>query len=269
MAAAPIAPALPMRRGDRLAGKVALVTGLGAGIGQGIARLFAMQGATVLGCDLDAPAAQATVVAARAEGLDLDSVHPLDLTAPEAAPRLMAEAVARHGGFDILVNAAAFGAFAWLEEMDYQAHWRRTLAGEVDLVFLACQAAWPHLKARGGGVILNFASANARMALPLSPALAHCAGKGAVLAMSRQLAMEGAPHGIRVNTLSPALVETAATRLPMENIPGFREQVLSKMMIRRTGQPEDVAWLALYLASDEASWVTAADFAIDGGATAW
>jgi Enoyl-(Acyl carrier protein) reductase len=90
-------------------------------------------------------------------------------------------------------------------------------------------------------------------------ALVHCAGKGAVLAMSRQLAMEGAPHGIRVNTISPALVETAATRFPLENIPGFKEQVLEKLMIKRLGRPEDIGWLAIYLASDEATWVTASN----------
>jgi len=107
------------------------------------------------------------------------------------------------------------------------------------------------------------------MALPRSPALAHCAGKGAVLAMSRQLAMEGGPHGIRVNTVSPALVESAATRQPLETIAGFKEQVLEKFMVKRLGQPEDIGWLAIYLASDESSWVTAADFSIDAGATAW
>lgn len=262
-------PPAPATRGERLAGKVAVVTGIGAGIGQGIARLFAMQGAQVLGCDIHAQAAQATVDSAVAEGLPLHSLHPLDLTQPDAAATLMQQAAQRFGGIDILVNAAAFGAFEWLEQMDYQSQWRRTLTGEVDIVFLACQAAWPYLKARGGGAVLNFASANARMALPLSPALAHCAGKGAVLAMSRQLAMEGGPHGIRVNTISPALVVSAATREPLANIPGFEAQVLGKFMVKRLGQPEDIAWAALYLASDEASWVTAADFAIDAGATAW
>ncbi|MCA0242148.1 MAG: SDR family oxidoreductase [Proteobacteria bacterium] len=263
-----IKPALPGRRGDRLAGKVAVVTGIGAGIGRGIALMYAQQGAAVIGCDIDAAGAQATADAAAAQGLAIDSLHPLDLTDPAASRRLMAHAADRHGGIDILVNAAAFGAFAWLEEMDFERDWKRTMAGEVDVVFLACQAAWPHLKHRGASVI-NFASANARMALPLSPALAHCAGKGAVLAMSRQLAMEGGPLGIRVNTISPALVETAATKFPLENIPGFREQVMTKFMIKRTGQPEDIGWLAIYLGSDESSWVTAADFNIDAGATAW
>lgn len=264
-----IKPALPGRPGDRLAGKVAVVTGIAAGIGRGIALMFAKQGATVVGCDLDAEGAQSTVDAAAAQGLEIHSLHPLDLTRPAQVSQLIEQAAERHGSLDILVNAAAFGAFEWLERMDYDSQWRRTLTGEVDIVFLACQAAWPHLKARGGGSVINFASANARMALPLLPALAHCAGKGAVLAMSRQLAMEGGPHGIRVNTISPALVETAATRQPLESIPGFREQVLQKFMIKRLGQPEDIGWLAIYLASDESSWVTGADFNIDAGATAW
>jgi len=267
--AARFKPALPGKPGDRLAGKVAVVTGIGAGIGRGIALMFAQQGATVLGCDIDAAAAQATVDAAQQAGYAISSLHPLNLTQPADVQRLFDHAGASHGGLDVLVNAAAFGAFEWLEQMDYQQHWRKTLTGEVDIVFLACQAAWPHLKARGGGSVINFASANARMALPLSPALAHCAGKGAVLAMSRQLAMEGGPHGIRVNTISPALVETAATRQPLDTIPGFTEQVLGKFMVKRLGQPEDIGWAAVYLASDEASWVTAADFAIDAGATAW
>jgi NAD(P)-dependent dehydrogenase (short-subunit alcohol dehydrogenase family) len=264
-----VKPALPGRPGDRLAGKVALVTGIGAGIGRGIALLFAQQAATVVGCDIDAAGTQATQADAAREGLVIDTLSPLDLTQPAQVQRLIDHAVQRHGGIDILVNAAAFGAFAWLEQMDYESQWRRTLTGEVDIVFLACQAAWPHLKARGGGSVINFASANAHMALPLLPALAHCAGKGAVLAMSRQLAMEGGPHGIRVNTISPALVETAATHHPLENIPGFRYQALEKMMLKRLGQPADIAWLAVYLASDESSWVTAADFSIDAGATAW
>lgn len=261
-------PVLPGKRGDRLAGKVAVVTGIGAGIGRGIALMFAQQGAQVVGCDIDAASARATLEAAAAQGLEVNSLHPLDLTQPEQVRRLIDHAVTLHGGIDILVNAAAFGAFEWLEQMDYESQWRKTLTGEVDIVFLAVQAAWPHLKARGGSVI-NFASANAHMALPLSPALAHCAGKGAVMAMSRQLAMEGGPFGIRVNTISPGLVETAATRYPLDNLPGFREQVLTKCMLKRIGQPEDIGWLAIYLASDEASWVTAADFNVDAGATAW
>lgn len=264
----PFTPALPGHSGDRLKGKVALVTGIGAGIGRGIALMFAQQGARVLGCDIDAAAAQATVEAAAAHGVAIESLHPLDLTEPPQVNRWIEHAVALCGKVDILVNAAAFGSFEWLDKMDYETQWRKTLVGEVDIVFLVCQAVWPHLT-KGASSVINFASANAHVALPLSPALAHCAGKGAVLAMSRQLAMEGAQHGIRVNTISPALVETAATRGPLDEVEGFREQVLSKLMVKRLGQPEDIGWMAVYLASDESSWVTAADFKVDGGATAW
>jgi NAD(P)-dependent dehydrogenase (short-subunit alcohol dehydrogenase family) len=252
--------------GERLKGKVAIVTGSGAGIGQGCALMFARQGARVVGCDIDSTTAEDTMAVARQEGLEFDSVHPCDLTIPGDVERLMSFTVKRHGGLDILVNAGAWGAFAPIEEMDYEAGWRKTMANEVDLVFLACKAAWPHLKARGGGSIVNFASINAWAALRNNWAIAHAAGKGAVLAMTRELAAEGAPHGIRVNTISPGMVLTAATKPRHDNEPGFTEATLTWTLLKRLGQPEDIAWCALYLASDEASWVTAADFSVDGGA---
>jgi NAD(P)-dependent dehydrogenase (short-subunit alcohol dehydrogenase family) len=256
------------RLSERLAGKVSLVTGIGNGIGQGCALLMARNGAKVVGCDIDVAAAEATLAIAKTEGLDLVSLHPCDLTSPDDVARFIAFAIGTHGGFDILVNAAAIGMFAPIEEMDYERDWKRTLVGELDIVFLACKAAWPHLVARGGGSIVNFASANAHVALKNSPALAHCAGKGGVLAMTRQLAMEGAPHNIRANSISPGLVVTAATRPVLER-PEFVAAVKDKMMLGRTGTPEDIGWAVVYLTSNEATWVTGADFSIDGGATAW
>jgi NAD(P)-dependent dehydrogenase (short-subunit alcohol dehydrogenase family) len=230
----------------RLSGKIALVTGAANGIGAGCAAMFAAQGATAIGVDRD----------------------DCDVTDEAAVARLIAMIATEHGRLDILVNAAATALFKWIQELSY-AEWRSTITAELDSVFLVTRAAWPLLKASGHASVINFASANARHALEGSPALAHVAGKGGVLAMTRQLAMEGAPHGIRANSISPGFIQTAATTAHLKSDPGFREKVLAKNMIKRLGTPADVAHCATWLASDEAGYVTGADIAIDAGATAW
>ncbi len=226
----------------RLAGKIAIVTGAANGIGAGCAAIFAGEGATVIGVDRD----------------------QCDVTDEAAVARMSSEI----GRVDILVNAAATAVFKWIEALSY-AEWRQTLTAELDSVFLMTRAFWPQLKASGNASIINFASANARRALEGSPALAHIAGKGGVLAMTRQLAMEGAPHGIRANTISPGFIQTAATAAHLAADPSFKDIVLANNMIKRLGTPEDVAWCATWLASDEASYVTGGDFPVDAGATAW
>lgn len=251
---------------DRLSGKIAIVTGAASGIGQGCALMFARHGATVTAVDIDGAALDATRQQARSEGLDL-ATHVADLTDPREVGVLADAVAATHGGIDALVNAAAVADFVWIEEMDYERHWRRTLTGELDTVFLMCKAAWPHMKGRGASII-NFASANAYVALKTSAALAHTAGKGGVLAMTRQLAMEGAPHGIRANSISPGLIVTGATK-PVLDRPEFVAAVKEKLMLDRLGKPEDIGWAAVYLASDELGFVTGADFKVDGGALAW
>lgn len=248
----------------RLAGRIALVTGAGNGIGQGCALAFAAEGATVIGCDIDPDAAAATQALHPAVAL----AAPVDLTDEDAVAALTADIAERHGRLDILVNAAAVATFKWIEEMTL-ADWRRTIAGELDLVFLLTRAAWPLLRRSGSAAIVNFASANAYHALAGSPALAHCAGKGGILAMTRQLAMEGAPHGIRANTISPGFIRTAATAAHLAADPAFEAQVLAKNMLKRLGEPQDIAWCATWLASEEARYVTGADISVDGGATAW
>lgn len=235
---------------DRLKGRVAVVTGAANGIGEGIACIFRDEGATVIGVDQ--------------EGADM----ACDLTDEASTGALFAQLGEQHGRVDVLVNAAAFAVFGWIEEMSY-ADWKRTLTGELDIVFLATRAAWPLLKASGSASVINFASANARHALEGSPALGHCAGKGGVQAMTRQLAMEGAPHGIRANTIAPGFIRTAATARHLAADPAFEQQVLSKNMLKRFGEPEDIAWCATWLASTEARYVTGADIPVDAGATAW
>jgi NAD(P)-dependent dehydrogenase (short-subunit alcohol dehydrogenase family) len=205
-----------------------------------------------MGSDLNAANAVETVALATREGLSIESVHPIDLTRPADVERMVAHTVTAFGRLDVLVNAGAWAAFEWIENMDYSAHWRPTIAAEVDSVFLVCKAAWPHLRASGAAAIINLASANSFVALEGSPALAHCAGKGAVLAMTRQLAMEGAPHNIRANSICPGMTVTAATRPVLENVPAIRESARRKTMLGRFAEPEDIAWAALYLASEEA-----------------
>jgi NAD(P)-dependent dehydrogenase (short-subunit alcohol dehydrogenase family) len=252
---------------QRLKGKVALVTGIGSGIGQGCALLFARQGATVFGSDINEQTAQATAAQAAAEGFPLAGISKVDLAREADIKQWVADAKAIAGGIDILVNAGAYATWGWIEEITL-AEFRTCLQGEVDIVFMACQAVWPHMKQRGGGSIINLSSANAHHALKGSPALAHVAAKGAVLAMTHQLACEGAPHGIRANSIAPGLVVSAATR-PVLADPVRAEQLRQAHMTGRVGQPEDIAWAALYLASDESSWVTASEMRVDGGTTHW
>ena len=246
----------------RLTGKRALITGAGSGIGRGCVEMFAREGAAVLAVDRDVGAL--ATLATEVPGLQ---THSADLTDPAQVQALAAHAE-KLGGVDCLVNAAAVAEFRWIADMDYQAHWRRTLTGELDTVFLMCQAIWPLMIARGGGAIVNLASANAYVALKNSPALAHTAGKGGVLAMTRQLAMEGGPHGIRVNSISPGMIVTPATAPVLER-PELLASVKDKLMVNRLGRPEDVAYGAVYLCSDEAGYVTGTDLSIDGGALAW
>jgi NAD(P)-dependent dehydrogenase (short-subunit alcohol dehydrogenase family) len=254
---------------DRLKGKVAVVTGAGGiGIGQGCALAMAREGARVVGCDLRQSAADETTALIRGEGLAYESFCA-DLTDPAANEALMAFAVEKYGRLDILMNSAAFVEFAPIAEMDYETQWRRTMVGELDLVFLATKAAWPHLIESGAASIVNMASANSYVALPGAGATAHCATKGGVLAMTRQLASEGAPRNIRANCISPALIVTKHTQQRMDTEPGFKDMVLRGFMLKRLGDPMDIGYACVYLASDESSWVTGTDIRVDGGATAF
>jgi NAD(P)-dependent dehydrogenase (short-subunit alcohol dehydrogenase family) len=236
-------------------------------MGRAAAKLFAAEGANVVGCDVNAAAAQQTQDEVKKSGGKMISVQPCDMTSRADVEGLMRIAAETYGGIDVLYNNGSMAYFAWLTEMSYE-QWSKTLREELDLVFHACQAVFPYLVKRGGGSIVNVGSTSAHVAYKVLPALAHMAAKGGVVAMSKQIAMEGGKHGIRCNTISPGLVETAQTRAFI-NDPQWLGPMRDKLMLGRVGQPEDIAPLALYLASDESSWVTGADFHIDGGTTAW
>jgi NAD(P)-dependent dehydrogenase (short-subunit alcohol dehydrogenase family) len=249
---------------DRLRGKVALITGTAGGQGRAAALLFAREAAVVVGCDVKADEGRDTVSMVEAEGGTMESFQPIDLGDPGEARAWVDGAAERHGGFDILYNNAAAPKFASIADMTHD-EWHFTIRNEVHLIFYVTSAAWPHLVERGGGSIINTGSISGMSSNPsTSGSFAHAAAKGAVIAMTREPALEGAAHGIRANSISPGMVESPATAEQLED-PAFRKNHLAAIMLPRTGRSEDVAEAALYLASDEPSWVTGSNLVVDGG----
>jgi NAD(P)-dependent dehydrogenase (short-subunit alcohol dehydrogenase family) len=251
--------------GERLRGKRVFITGTGSGQGRGAALLFSRHGATIVGCDLDAEGARTTVEMVRADGGTMYSSAPLDLADGDAAKEWIEFGLDAVGGLDVLYNNASAPRFGAVGELSWD-DWRFTMRNELDLIYWCCHHAWKPLKASGGGAILNTASIVGTVAG--SGCLAHGAAKGGVISLTRQLAAEGAPFGIRANTVSPGTIDTPANDVRRAD-PQAWEALIGQHMLRRLGTVEDVAYCALYLCSDEASWVTGANFAVDGGRSAW
>jgi meso-butanediol dehydrogenase / (S,S)-butanediol dehydrogenase / diacetyl reductase len=254
----------PDRRSGRLAGKVALITGTGGGQGRSAALLFAAEGATVVGCDLKVDGAAETLELVRAAGGRMDSTAPLDLTDEAAVRAWIDDAVQQHGRIDVLYNNAGATRFDRIEDESYE-DWQFTLRNELDVVFLATKHAWPYLKQCGGSVILVGSTAGLTGSMTLMRS-AHTVTKGGVIALTRQLAAEGAWCGIRVNCISPGMVMTPATQ---DDIFGNPEhpmyRVREHIPLGRIGTPDDIAPCAVFLASDESSYMTGANLVIDGG----
>jgi meso-butanediol dehydrogenase / (S,S)-butanediol dehydrogenase / diacetyl reductase len=249
---------------SRLAGRVALITGTAGGQGAAAARLFAAEGATVFGCDLDARRADAVAGEIRAAGGDATVHAPVDLADAGQARRWVDDAAAAAGRIDVLYNNASaprVGPFAELSWDD----WRFTLHNELDLIFTVTRAAWPHLIARGGGIVINTASVSAHRGATFIEQAAHGAAKGGVLAITRHLAASGARHGIRANSISPGLIVTPQIE-PFLDEPGHPvHEMLQSHPLGRLGRSEDVAHVALFLASDDAAYLNAVDIVVDGG----
>ena len=250
----------------RVDGKVALVTGAASGIGRACAQRLAAEGARVCATDRDEAGAAATAQALGAP----NSSRALDVT-DEAAWKAAVDAVlAAFGRLDILVNAAGVGAVANIEQTTL-AQWRFVQAVNSDGVFLGCREAFRAMKPGGGGSIVNLSSVAGLVGDGDLPA--YCASKGAVRLLTKSVALHGARRGanIRCNSVHPGFIATPMVDALASAYPDpavARERLENANPQRKIGEVDDVAYLVLYLASDEAKFVTGAEFVVDGGATA-
>ena len=252
----------------RLAGKIAVITGTGGGQGRAAALRFAAEGARVVGCDVKARGAQETVEMVTAAGGEMVSLQPLDLTEEPEVERLISFAIQTYGDFDILYNSAALARGARAEEMS-RGDWDWTMAYDLTLMFLTVKHSVPVFRRRGGGVVVNVASA-AGITGAAQAMLAHSVAKAGVIRMTSFLAVELSPLNVRVNCISPGAIDSPALRAVFGGSdteePDWRP-FTRHSLVARIGRPDDIAAAALFLASEEGSFITGINLPVDGGAS--
>jgi NAD(P)-dependent dehydrogenase (short-subunit alcohol dehydrogenase family) len=192
----------------RLAGKVCVITGTGGSMGRATALMFAREGASVVGCDVTVEPAEQTAEMVHADGGAMASLQPCHLGEPADCATLVDLAVREFGRIDVLFNLAGRSHFGRIEDVTDD-EWDAARRDEVDLIFYLTRAAWPHLAA-SRGVVVNMGSLNGQLSFKSLASLSHTTNKAAIIAMTRQLAMEGSEHGIRVNSISPGLIQSGA-----------------------------------------------------------
>ena len=241
----------------RLAGKVALVTGAGQGMGRSIARLFAQEGAAVVAIDLDPAAAEATIATAPAG--HACAARKVDVSNSKEVKAVFAETMERHGRVDIVVNNAGIGAVDTLTETSDE-NWARVMGVNLTGAFYFCREAARCMKAAGNrGVIVNVSSTSA---LNGEGPVHYCASKAGMMGLTRSVARELAPSGIRINTVLPGPTNTPM----MQTIPDeWSEAIVKAVPLARMGEPDEIARVALFLASDDSSFMTGQNVAVNGG----
>jgi NAD(P)-dependent dehydrogenase (short-subunit alcohol dehydrogenase family) len=247
--------------------RVALITGAGSGIGRAMALRFAAEGARILAADINAESAEATAAAVRAAG-GVAEPHTANVVDPAQVRLMVEQAHDAFGRLDILCNNAGIGSTTTVVDQDPD-EWDRVMAVNVKSVFLGCKYAIPLMLGQGGGVIINTASVAGMVGL-INRA-AYSASKGAVIALTKQIAVDYVERNIRVNCLCPGTVDSpwVGRLLAQSDDPAeLRRSLEARQPMGRLGTPEEVAGAALYLASDDAAFITGTGLVIDGGLTA-
>ncbi len=247
----------------RLAERVALVTGAGSGIGEAIALRFAQEGATVVATDIDGARASGTAARIRAAGGTALEM-PLDITVQSDITAVVTDVLTRLGRIDALVNNAGAGVAGDLLTMDL-ATWDRMLRLNLTGTFLCVQAVLPGMLERGRGSIVNISSVNGLIGVGEEP---YSAAKAGVINLTRNICIRHGPQGIRANVICPGTIRTPNWTARIEARPDIVDRLAAWYPSRRIGEPEDVASAALFLASDESSFINGAMLPVDGGLTA-
>jgi len=244
-----------------LAGRIAIVTGAGSGIGRAIAHRFAAAGAAVVAADLNLAAAEETATSFPEQIVP----YQVDVTDEPSVQRLVQATLERFGQIDILVNNAGIGTTKDIVETDLE-EWERVFAVNVRGVFLCCKHALPSMLARRHGVIINMGSVAGLIGIPQRAA--YCASKGAVVTLTKQIAVAYVKQGIRCNCICPGTVDTPWVERLVAQTPdpeAARRALEARQPMGRLIRPDEVAAAALYLASDEAAAVTGSILVVDGG----
>ena len=254
---------------DRLAGKTALVTGAASGIGAATATLFAAEGAAVALADLRPDEVEQHAAALAAGGSSATALAG-DVALPADAERMVDEVVARFGSIDVLVNCAGVTPRYAPAEWDYERTWDWVIGVNLKGTYLMSRFATAHMQRQGGGAVVNLSSIYGLVGRPTFFGTGHDPyppAKGGIVTLTKDMANALGKHGIRINALCPGFIYTHMTRTLTAD-PDWLRQMEAMEPLGRLGQPEEVARAALFLASDDASFITGVALPVDGGYTA-